>query len=119
MTSHLLDDFVVPFMVLRNARVSDAWGMFRREALTGNVGGIIFFYVLRVALTLGIILITMVISCVTCCVMMIPYLNTVLLLPIFVFSRAYPLYYLEQLGIQVFPLPDPSWATYDQWRFPR
>jgi hypothetical protein len=118
-TSLLLDDFVVPLMVLRNARVREAWSMCRGEVLAGNLGGVFVFYLLRVALAFGIGLIMVVLTCVTCCLMYIPYINTVLLLPIFTFSRAYPLYYMEQLGISVFPPPEPSWAAYDQWRFPR
>jgi len=118
-TALILDDFVVPLMVVRNTRVLEAWGMCRREVLAGNVIGIVLFYLLRVALAVGIGLITVVLACVTCCLMYIPYINTVLLLPIFTFSRAYPLYYLEQLGISIFPPPEPRWAAYDQWRFPR
>jgi hypothetical protein len=115
----LLDDFVVPLMVLRNARVVAAWGMCRAEVLSGNIGGVILFYLLRVMLSVAIAIATAVLTCATCCLTMLPYLGTVMLLPIFVFSRAYPLYYLEQLGIQVFPAADPAWAYYDQWRFPR
>jgi hypothetical protein len=42
-----------------------------------------------------------------------------MLLPLFVFNRAYPLYFMEQLGVPIFPVPEPAWAAYDQWRFPR
>ena len=114
----LLDDFVVPLMVLRNVRVMEAWRMCRAEVLTGNVGGVVVFYLLRFALGIGIAIAVTAISCVTCCLTAVPYIGTVLLLPVFVFSRAFPLYYLEEVGIQVFPLPEPSWANYDRWRFP-
>jgi len=119
MTALILDDFVVPLMVVRNARVIEAWGMCRRELLSSHAGGVVFFYLLRVVLAFGIGLITVVLACVTCCLMYVPYIQTVLLLPIFVFSRAYPLYYLEQIGISIFPPPEPRWAAYDEWRFPR
>jgi hypothetical protein len=115
----LLDDFVVPLMVVRNARVREAWAMFRAEVLAGNVGGIVLFYLLRIGLAFAIAIAAMVISCVTCCLTAIPYIGTVLMLPIFVFSRAYPLYYLEGLGVAVFPAPEPAWAQHDAWRFPR
>ena len=119
MTALILDDFVVPLMVVRNARVFEAWRICRREVLSSHVGGVMFFYLLRVVLAFGIGLLTVVLACVTCCLMYIPYIQTVLLLPIFTFSRAYPLYYLEQIGISIFPPPEPSWAAYDEWRFPR
>jgi hypothetical protein len=115
----LLDDFVVPLMVLRNVPVGDAWSMCRREVLSGNVGGLLVFYLLRFVLGLAAGVAVMVATCITCCLTAMPYIGTVILLPILVFSRAYPLYYLEQLGIAVFPAPAPEWVAYDQWRFPR
>jgi hypothetical protein len=115
----LLDDFVVPLMVVRNARVREAWAICRAEVLTGNVGGVVLFYLLRIGLAFAIAIAAMVISCVTCCLTAVPYIGTVLMLPIFVFSRAYPLYYLEGLGVSVFPAPEPAWGQYDAWRFPR
>jgi hypothetical protein len=115
----LLDDFVVPLMVLRNLRVGDAWRACRAEVLAGNIGGLFLFYLLRFVLGIGVAMIAAVLTCMTCCLTAVPYLGTVILLPVFVCSRAYSLCYLEQLGISVFPVPEPSWAAYDQWRFPR
>jgi hypothetical protein len=116
--SLLLDDFVTPLMVIRNVRVSEAWSICRREVLSGNLGGLFVFYVLRVLLAFGIAIAVLVIRCVTCCVAALPYLSSVILLPILVFWRAFPLYYLEQIGVQVFPAPEPAKVAYDQWRFP-
>jgi hypothetical protein len=47
--------------------------------------------------------------CIACCLMIIPYIGTVLLLPVFAFGRSYSLYYLAQYGphYDVFP-PDPA-----------
>jgi hypothetical protein len=115
----LLDDFVVPLMVVRNVRVGDAWGICRREVLSGNWGNLLLFYVLRVLLALGIAIAVFVLKCITCCLSAIPYLGTVLVLPVLVFWRAFPLYYMEQIGVSIFPTPEPSWQAYDQWRFPR
>ncbi|HYQ16138.1 MAG TPA: hypothetical protein VEQ58_10285 [Polyangiaceae bacterium] len=117
--SLLLDDFVVPLMVVRNARVSEAWRLCRSEVLSGRVGGAILFYVLRLVLGMGVAMLTVIATCITCCLTAIPYVGTVLLLPIFVFYRAYPLYYMEQIGIAIFPQPEPAWAKYDEWRFPQ
>lgn len=118
-TLALLDDFVVPLMVVRNARVGDAWRIFRAEVLPGNIGGILLFYVLRFVLGMASAIGVAVLTCITCCLVVIPYLGTVLLLPLWVFSRAFPMYYLEQLGIRIFPAPEPTWAHYEQWRFPQ
>lgn len=118
-TLALLDDFVVPLMVVRNTPVTAAWRVFRAEVAAGNVGGILLFYVLRFVLGLAIAVAVAILTCATCCLTSIPYLGTVILLPIWVFSRAYPLYYLEQLGLRIFPQPEPAWAHYEQWRFPQ
>jgi hypothetical protein len=115
----LLDDFVVPLMVVRNVPVGEAWRICRDEVLSGNMGGLVLFYLLRFVLAIGIAIAVFVLSCITCCISRIPYLGTVLVLPVFVFWRAYSLYYMEQLGLRIFPAPEPSWVAYDQWRFPR
>lgn len=115
----LLDDFVVPLMVVRNTRVKEAWLLCRAQVLSGNVGGVLLFYLLRLLLATGAAMLTMIATCVTCCLTAVPYLGTVILLPLFVFYRAYPLYYMQQLGLPIFPPPEPAWAQYEQWRFPR
>lgn len=115
----LLDDFVVPLMVVRNVRVREGWHICRAEVLSGNVGGVMLFYLLRFVLSIAVGIAAVILSCLTCCFTAIPYIGTVILLPLFVFSRSYSLYYLQELGLQIFPLPEPSWVAYDQWRFPR
>lgn len=117
--SALTDDFVVPLMVVRNLRVRPAWQACRAEVLAGHVGGLILFYLLRAVLAVGVRLVGTILFCFTCCLVSVPYLGTVILLPAHVCSRAFALCYLEQLGIPIFPAPEPSWAAYDQWRFPR
>jgi len=117
--SAILDDFVVPFMVLRNVHVRAAWEMCRKEVLANNFGGVSLFYLLRIVIAFVVSIVAGVLTCVTCCLVAIPYIGTVLLLPVHVFSRAYPLYYMEQLGIRVFPLPEPEWAAQERWRFPQ
>ena len=37
-------------------------------------------------------------TCLTCCLVSLPYIGTVILLPILVFLRCYTLYFLEQFG---------------------
>jgi hypothetical protein len=119
LTVLLFDDFVLPLMVVRNVHVGEAWSIWRREVLAGNWAELVLFYILRVLLAFGIVIAVWVLNCVTCCIISLPYLGTVILLPVFVFWRAFSLYFMEQLGVQIFPAPEPSWQAYDQWRFPR
>ncbi|HUX16451.1 MAG TPA: hypothetical protein VMW52_08245 [Phycisphaerae bacterium] len=94
----LLGDFVVPVMYLRGVRTLAAWGIFRREILPGNFWKIVLFYLMRIVLGLGIAVVAIVATCFTCCLTIIPYLGTVILLPIFVFMRSYSVYFLQQFG---------------------
>jgi len=94
----LLEDFVVPAMYLRNARVMAAWGLFRRELLAGHVGTIILFYLMKIVLGMAIVIIAVMATCITCCLAALPYLGTVILLPLFVFGRCYTVCFIEQFG---------------------
>lgn len=94
----LLEDFVVPVMYLRGVRTLAAWGIVWREILPGNFWRIVLFYLMKIVLGLGIAVVAIVATCFTCCLTIIPYLGTVILLPIFVFSRSYSVYFLQQFG---------------------
>ena len=94
----LLEDFVVPVMYRRGVRTLAAWGIFRREILPGRFWKIVLFYLMKIVLGIGIAAVAIVATCCTCCLTIIPYLGTVILLPIFVFMRSYSLYFLQQFG---------------------
>lgn len=94
----VLQDFLVPVMYRRNLRVGDAWGVFRSEILPGRLGTLVLFYGLRILLVLASGIIIMIGACVTCCIGALPYISSVLFLPIHVFLRLYPIYFLEQFG---------------------
>jgi len=104
----LLKDFVVPVMYLRGVRALAAWGIVWREILPGNFWKIVLFYLMRIVLGLGIAVVAIVATCFTCCLTIVPYLGTVILLPIFVFMRSYSVYFLQQFGPgwQFFPAVD-------------
>jgi len=104
-------DFVVPIMYLHNLRCSRAWRMLL-EVLSVNRARffvyLLFQIVIRIAL-FSIMIALMCFCCVACCLIMLPFVGTVVLLPLIVFERAYSLYYLAQYGPQfnVFP-PEPE-----------
>jgi hypothetical protein len=85
-------------MYLRGVRTLAAWGIVWREILPGNFWRIVLFYLMKIVLGLGIAVVAIVATCFTCCLTIIPYLGTVILLPIFVFSRSYSVYFLQQFG---------------------
>jgi len=89
------EDFVIPIMAMRSCRIMEGWkvlfGLFRRHA------GIFILYLLfRAALGLAIGFITVFLCCLLCCTVLIPYVGTVILLPIHVFWRSYSVHFLGQ-----------------------
>ena len=100
-------DFVVPIMYLRGNRCLEAWREFRR-LLRSNLGNFVLYLLFQLVIALVttvMVLVIMVVCCPVCCFLMIPYVGTVLLLPIIMFKRAYSLHYLAQYGpsYNVFP----------------
>ncbi|MBK9796640.1 MAG: hypothetical protein IPP58_09090 [Holophagaceae bacterium] len=105
----LLHDFVVPVMYQRQVGVAAAWTALRQELLPGQAWKFVGFYLLSLLLELAAALLMLLGCCLTCCVALLPYISSVVFLPIHVFFRCYSLGFLEQFGeewriIQV-PLP--------------
>jgi len=71
---------------------------------------LLFQIVLKIAIGSLIVMAILVTCCCAGCLMALPYLGTVLLLPVLVFKRAYPLYFLAQFGPEydAFPPPPPA-----------
>jgi len=100
----LTRDFVVPIMFLRGGTCREAW----RELLglfAGSYHLLIIYLLFQIvlALAIGIMVLVAVIAscCIAGCLLVLPYVGTVLLLPVLVFHRAYTVHYLAQLGPQV------------------
>jgi hypothetical protein len=96
------EDFVVPVMYVRGAKVLAAWGIFLRDLVADHLGQVILFCLMRILLSIAVGLLGVVAliaaCCVTCCIAALPYLSTVVLLPLPVFMRCYSLCFIEQFG---------------------
>jgi hypothetical protein len=107
----LTTDFVVPIMFLRQKKCLEGWNELR-GLFHGNVGNFVLYFLFQLVLAMVIGTMVLIVVLATCCIagclMLLPYLGTVLLLPLHVFSRSYSLYYLAQYGpeFNVFP-PEP------------
>jgi hypothetical protein len=105
-------DFVIPIMFLRTASCSVAWREFL-GVLTANPGRFILYVLFQIVIWIAVMFLIVALMCVTCCcaacILAIPYVGTVLLLPILVFQRSYSLYYLRQFGpaFDVFGVVEP------------
>jgi hypothetical protein len=107
----LTRDFVVPIMFLRRNPCLSAWKELG-TLISGHIGTFILYFLFQIvlaiiiaALVFGVIVIT---CCVAGCLLALPYVGTVLLLPVLAFKRCYSLYFLAQFGpsYNVFP-PQP------------
>ena len=94
--SALVRNFVVPIMFLRETTFRPAWREARDNVFRGNVGPIVIFFLLKIPLGMGAAIVAMIAGCLTCCIGFLPYLNSVLLLPIHVFNQSFSLAFLER-----------------------
>jgi hypothetical protein len=106
-------DFIVPIMFLRSEKCLAAWKEFW-SLLCANAGQfalyILFQIVIGMAIGMIVVFAVLLTCCIAGCFMMIPYIGTVLLLPVLIFKRAYSLYFLQQFGTayDVFPPTPPA-----------
>lgn len=93
----LIFKFMVPVMYRQRC---DAVSAFRKvwTLLVARPGVFVLFALFYLLLFIAAAMIGCVAACLTCCVAAIPYLGTVILLPIVMFLFAYPLCFLRQFG---------------------
>jgi hypothetical protein len=99
------DDFVVPIMFLQTSSVVAGWRTFL--AILGVNKARMFLYILFqivISIIIGLIIfIIFIVGCCCCCasiLLLVPYIGTVILLPLIAFKRAYSLFYFSQFGPQ-------------------
>ena len=99
----LVTQFMVPLMYRQRCGALE--GLRENLALVRtNPGPIILYTLLIIVLFMAVVMIGCVATCLTCCIAAIPYIGTVILLPLHVFLRSFKLLFLRQWG------PD-----YDVW----
>ncbi len=115
-----MNQFVAPIMYLRRCRAMAAWREFLvlMRAHPARFVGYGFFYVALYAAVILAFILALVFTCCFCCLgllLFLPYLNTVIILPIPVFLRLYGLNFLAQFGAEydVFHAPAPSGSAGD------
>jgi hypothetical protein len=89
--------FMIPVMYIRRCRAVDAF----RDVLkliVNNIGSFVLFCLFGFCLLLGMLMIGGIATCLTCCLAALPYVGTVILLPVFVCLRAFGLCFIRQFG---------------------
>ena len=101
-------DFVVPIQFARGGSAIEGWRTLF-TLVSENAGHFILYILFQIVLTFvilaGVASVVLITCCIAGCLLMIPYLGTVLFLPVLLFKRAYSLHYLAQYGpgFNVFP----------------
>ncbi len=108
----LTTDFVVTIMFLRTESCPAAWREFL-GMIPANIGHFALYILFQIVIWFAIGILILAAACLTCCcaacLLGIPYIGTVLLLPIYIFHRSYTLYYFRQYGpsVDVFRTVEP------------
>ncbi len=99
----LISHLMVPLMYRHRCRAREAFGAVTSLIAT-YPGEIVLYCLFLFVLALATAMVSCASMCVTCCLTAIPYVGTVILLPVFVLLRSFSLLFLRQFG------PD-----YDAW----
>ncbi|MFZ0916638.1 MAG: hypothetical protein WAN04_07065 [Candidatus Udaeobacter sp.] len=102
----LVANFVVPVMYRQRCRALKAFGIVVR-LIAAYPGEILLYCLFLIVLVLATAIVACVATCVTCCIAAIPYIGTVILLPVFVLLRSFSLLFLRQFGLDYC-----VWATF-------
>lgn len=89
--------FMVPVMYIRRCRAMEAF----REVtmlIAHNIGTFVLFCLFSIVLFMALALIGTIVACLTCCIAALPYIGTVILLPLFVWMHAFGFCFLRQFG---------------------
>jgi hypothetical protein len=93
----LIASFMAPMMYRRRCRAYDAF----RAAISliaAYPGEIVLYCLFLIALAIAAGMIGCLAICVTCCIAALPYIGTVILLPVFILFRSFSLVFLRQFG---------------------
>ena len=99
--SLFLSDFVVPLMYKNNIKTMQAWGQFM-SVFTRNPWYFIVYGLLIILIYILIAICVVIVGFLTCCIgfvfMIIPYISSVIFLPVSYTFRAFSVEFLEQFG---------------------
>lgn len=99
--SLFLNDFIVPVMFKNKVSATKGWGIFLK-LLSRHPGPFILYGLFRFLLALVVLVCILIFGFFTCCIgfiiLLIPYISSVLLLPVSYTFRAFSVEFLEQFG---------------------
>jgi hypothetical protein len=93
----VIAQFMVPVMYRQRCRAADAFVQVGR-LIINHLGVFILLILFSIVLFIAFVVIATFITCATCCVGGLPYISSVILLPVLVFFVAFKLFFLRQFG---------------------
>jgi hypothetical protein len=90
-------EFMVPVMYRQRCNATTGFRAVVR-LVREYPGEIVLYILFCIVLGIGGAIVVLGLMCATCCIVLIPYIGTVILLPVFVLFRAYMLLFLRQFG---------------------
>lgn len=90
-------EFGVPLM-FRNRLLARSAFLASMNLIRQHTGSVVVFVLLRIAIFIGVVILSFIICCATCCIGTLPYIGTVILLPVLVYVRCFTLDCLAQFG---------------------
>jgi hypothetical protein len=93
----LVATFMVPVMYRRRCRAYEAFCAVL-SLITAHPGEILLYCLFLVVLAIATGLVSCLAICATCCIAALPYIGTVILLPVFILFRSFSLLFLRQFG---------------------
>ncbi len=97
----VLRDFVAPLQISRGVGAREAGGVFL-SMLSESPGLLIGYAILKFFVGIGVGIVVLIGSCLTCCIGALPLVNQTLFQPIYYAERAWSLKLLAQMGEDVF-----------------
>ena len=93
----LIANFMTPVMYRRRCRAYEAFRAVT-TLIAANPAEILLYCLFLIVLALASVIVGCLVTCATCCIAAIPYIGTVILLPVFVLLRSFSLLFLRQFG---------------------
>ena len=93
----LIASFMLPIMYRQRCRAWPAFIVVTR-LIAAYAGEILLYCLFWIVLALAAVVVGCIAACATCCIVAIPYVGTVILLPVFVLLRSFSLLFLRQFG---------------------
>jgi hypothetical protein len=90
-------EFGIPLM-FRNGLMARPAFWASMNLIRQHTGSVVVFVLLRIAIFIGVAILSLIICCVTCCIGALPYIGTVILLPVLIYVKCFTLDCLAQFG---------------------